>query len=198
MCGSKPSCKKPLPTTWSLLKGVYSYLGRLKSKPSDNGQQKNTLLRLIPAMTFKDILDIHSDILHAILYDISSDRSGMSSGIDIYSDILFWNSIWHIVYLKDIQTIYSDILYDIYSDILFWHSIWQIYILSDIYFQTFYLAFYLTYILAFYLAYTLAFYLTYILAFYLFWHSISHLLTFYLAFYLTYILAFYLRYILRW
>ena len=153
--------------------------------------KKNTLLRVIPTMTFIYFLTgkssgilfgISSGFFSGILSGISSDilsdiSSGILSGIlsDISSGILSGISSG-ILSGKS-----SGILSGISCGIL---SIWH-----------FYLAFYLAYLVAFYLVYLLAFYLAYLLAFYLAYlmaFSLAYLLAFYLTFYLAYLLAFYL------
>ena len=141
---------------------------------------KNTLLRVIPTMTFQDVYldiygiysnnlsDIYSDILSGIYSGILSDKwSGILSGIlpGIYSDIL--SDILSDIYNAMVSGILSDILFGILSDILSGIlSDINSSILSDVlsrilsgilYF--FQLEFYLAYILAFYLAFYLTFYL---------------------------------------
>ena len=84
-------------------------------------RKKNTLLRVIPTMTFIHFLtgkssgilsDISSGILSGILSGISSGIcSGISSGI--LSGKSFWHSIWHIFW----HSIWH----------IFWHSIWHIF-----------------------------------------------------------------------
>ena len=101
--------------------------------PQENPESvQNTLLRVIPTMTFIHFVTgkssgILSDISSGILSGISSGILFISSGI--LSIQIFWHSIWQTSgTLSGISSgILSEILSGILSGHTFWHSIWHIF-----------------------------------------------------------------------
>ena len=163
---------------------------------------KITLLRVIPTMTFIDLL-LANLLAFYLPYLLAFDPAFYLAYLLAYILVYLLACLlaFYLAYLLE----------DVLAYLLFYLAFYLAYLLAyylanllGFYlaylvavYLIFYLAFYLAYLLAFYLAYLLAFYLVYLLAFYL-----AYLLAFYLAylmeFYLAYLLAFHLTFYLAY